>query len=82
MRSFEDRDGRRWDVVVGRESWGAIFAIFVPVGSAYAPDEGGPVIRQLQLRAKAYDEANRELGGASEEELREMLERSDPKSLE
>lgn len=31
MRRFRDENGAEWDVVVGRESWGTLYALFVPV---------------------------------------------------
>lgn len=71
MRRFTDRDGARWDVVLGRESWGALFALFVPGGSA--------PIRQAPLRASAYDTAERELDGLSDAELQSLLDVSQVK---
>lgn len=82
MRSFTDGTGRRWDVVAGRESWGAVFAIFIP--SASAGDEGDsdttPGIRQTPLRGTGYVEATTRLEELSEADLRAMLDRSDPKT--
>jgi hypothetical protein len=75
MRRFDDSEGRPWEVVAGRESWGAIFAIFIPV-------EGDGGVRQTALKASSYDEANVELGRLSQASLRELLERSTPKDLE
>lgn len=76
MRSFVDRVGRTWDVVAGRESWGAVFAIFIPDTA----DEPDPVIRQTLLVGTGYGEATAELDAMSEEELRAMLDRSEPKN--
>src|SRR5688500_15051418 len=45
IREFEDCSGRVWDVVAGRESWGAIVAIFVPADGADSP-------RQAPLHAE------------------------------
>lgn len=75
MRTFTDATGRSWDVVAGRESWGAIFAIFIP------RKESGE-IRQTPLDAASYGEATVELDALSEEDLRAMLDRSDPKSTD
>lgn len=72
MRTFEDSRGRRWEVVAGRESWGAIFAIFVP--EAHDAD-----LRQSLLGSSSYEEANGELGRMDEDELRALLARSNPK---
>lgn len=75
MREFSDGSGRRWDVVAGRESWGAFFAIFVP-RSGGGDDPG---IRQVALEASGHDEAAGELASLSDDELRELLDRSSPK---
>lgn len=75
MRTFEDESGARWDVVTGRESWGAIFAIFVPRG------RGGRALRQTPLRASGYEEASEELAALDDAGLRELLDRSEPKRL-
>jgi hypothetical protein len=69
MRRFDDDDGRRWDVVLGRESWGALYALFVPAGHD-AP------IRQALLRAVAHDAAQHELDDMSGEELSALFRAS------
>lgn len=74
MRRFEDSEQRAWDVVVGRESWGTLYALFVPVGTGR--DEP---VRQTMLDASGYDEAHALLDGLDEDELRALLERSTPK---
>lgn len=71
MRRFTDGDGRTWDVVAGRESWGAIFAIFVPV-------DGGNAL-QVQLKASSYEQAHGELDRIDQEGLRELLASAEPK---
>ena len=68
MRRFTDRDGAAWDIVLGRESWGALYALFVPGGSA--------PIRQAPLRASAYDAAMQELDEYSTEDLQRLLDAS------
>jgi hypothetical protein len=73
MRRFTDRAGGSWEVVAGRESWGAIFALFIPV------NDPGP-LRQTPLKASSYEEANVELGGLDDEALQALLDRSDPKA--
>jgi hypothetical protein len=69
VRRFVDRTGRRWDVVIGRESWGAHCALFVALG------EGGEV-RQVALRASARDEAMTELDALDDDGLQQMLDTS------
>jgi hypothetical protein len=75
MRRFRDPEGRAWEAVVGRESWGAFFAIFAPVAA-------GADIRQAQLQAETWAEAERELEALDDPALHELLERSTIKSLE
>lgn len=65
MRRFTDPDGRVWDVVLGRESWGGNMALFVPAG------EG--VVRQAPLRSAGYDDAQRELDTMDDAALQELL---------
>jgi hypothetical protein len=54
IREFEDDTGRLWDVVAGRESWGTIVAIFVPVDASESP-------RQTPIQAEGYEEGYAEL---------------------
>ena len=68
MRRFTDRRGDRWDVVLGRESWGALYALFVPGGNA--------PIRQAPLAASAYDQAMQQLDAMDEQELQRLLDGS------
>lgn len=70
MRRFMDRAGVAWDVVLGRESWGASVALFVPPGTS------GLAARQAPLKAIAQDEAVRELDGMSDAALQALLDRS------
>lgn len=72
MRPFTDRDGARWDVVLGRESWGAIVALFVPVA-------GGDV-RQAPLPANGYDSAMAALDAMDDGQLQRLLDHSQPKT--
>lgn len=72
MRQLQDDRDRSWDVVVGRESWGAFFAIFVPRGHDAA-------IRQTSLDAGDRADAAREVDGMDREELLELLRKSRPK---
>lgn len=73
MRRFTDAEGGTWDVVVGRESWGVLYALFVPVGR-------DAVVRQTLLAASGYEAAHSELAELDESELRELLHRSQPKN--
>jgi hypothetical protein len=68
MRRFRDRHGVDWDVVLGRESWGALLALFVPAG------EGR--VRQTVLAASSYDGALQELNELDDAALQQLLERS------
>lgn len=74
MRRFEDATGRSWEAVVGRESWGALVALFVPVG-------GGGQVREAALGAESYEAAHRELNTMDVGALRALLDRSSPKDL-
>ena len=71
MTRFTDDAGRAWDVVLGRESWGTLVALFVPV------DGGAP--RQAVLPAASHDEAQRALDGMDVAGLRELLRTSTEK---
>jgi hypothetical protein len=73
MRTFRDDSGALWDVVAGRESWGALYAIFVP------RDGGGRTIRQAPLQASGYDEAARELTDLDDGALQRLLDSSEAK---
>ncbi len=71
VRRIEDDRGQHWDVVVGRESWGVFYALFVPVG-----EPTDRPIRQTGLGADATDAAHREVDEADESGLRELLRES------
>lgn len=73
MRTFRDEAGRGWDVVAGRESWGAIVAIFVP-------RTGSADVRQIVLDASNHVEATTELAQLDEPRLRDLLRESRPKN--
>lgn len=70
MRSFTDAEGRAWDALVGRESWGAAVLLFSP--------RAGSGVRVAPLAAETPRDAERELAGLPEEELRERLAASRP----
>lgn len=72
MRRFRAPDGTLWDVVLGRESWGALYALFVPAGHD-AP------VRQALLEAEGYDAAQTELATLDETRLARLFEESSPR---
>lgn len=71
MWTYEDEDGGRWDVVLGRESWGALYALFVP------KQEG--LVRQTPLSADSYAAAQAEVDGGGREGLERLFRSSMPK---
>ena len=72
MKRYVDEQGREWDVVLGRESWGALLALFVPRGP------GSP--RQAMLDTSDYNAAQQELDALDDAALAEMLRGSVEKS--
>jgi hypothetical protein len=75
VRRYTDPRGRTWDVVVGRESFGALYALFVPAAETRAET------RQALLDAESQTAARQSLEGMTEDELTELFERSEPKRL-
>ncbi|HET8700713.1 MAG TPA: hypothetical protein VFL97_03495 [Nitrococcus sp.] len=65
MRAFHDRSGRRWEAVVGRESYGIQLLLFLP--------EGGGQARKTVMASTTRLEAYRELDAMSDTELCERL---------
>jgi hypothetical protein len=76
VRRHTDSRGRDWDVVLGRESFGALYALFLPARD----NPGRP--RQALLRAESQTEAETELDALSTTELNDLLEGSEPKSMQ
>lgn len=74
MKRFQDRDGVEWEVVAGRESWGAVVALFVPT-------RDGPEIHQAPLLADGFSEATALLESMSVDALQELLDGASPKAL-
>lgn len=74
MRRFLDSSGRPWDVVLGRESWGSLLALFVPAGVGRTEP-----VRQSMLSAASYEAAQAELDTLTDAELRNLFETSTPK---
>lgn len=77
MRRFSDADGRLWDAVVGRESWGTLYALFVPAG----PGHDAPV-RQALLQSVGYDQAMRELELLDDDALRALFRGAEPRETD
>ncbi|MGD2123957.1 MAG: hypothetical protein PVJ76_19555 [Gemmatimonadota bacterium] len=75
MRNFRDEEGAEWEVVVGRESWGTIVAIFVP-------REGENDPRQTLLDVTSFDRGSRLLREMKEDDLRDLLQISVPKTTD
>lgn len=76
MRRYTDPRGRTWDVVVGRESFGALYALFVPAAETRAET------RQTLLQSDSQTAARESLGAMSDDEMNELFERSEPKRLQ
>lgn len=75
MRRYTDSEGRPWDVVLGRESFGALLALFVPAAGNREPP------RQTMLGADSRQGGATELGDMEPAELDELFERSQPKEI-
>ena len=75
MRVFQDEAGREWEVVVGRESWGTVVALFFVRMESGAP-------RQTHLEVRSVDEGNRLLSGLDLEDLQSLLADSVIKPVE
>jgi hypothetical protein len=69
MHRFDDRNGFEWDVVLGRESWGAVVALFVP-------RTGTLPVRQASLAAPSYEAAVQEFNALDSAALQALLDRS------
>ena len=70
MRGFTDDAGRRWQVAIGKESWGTLVLLF-------SPDAGGES-RTSILAAETTFAANAELDSLSDDDLRGRLHDSRP----
>jgi len=69
MWRFDDRAGLRWDIVLGRASWGTHVALFVPVGHD-AP------VRQAMIDGDAWDQVMAELENIGPAGWQGLLDRS------
>lgn len=70
MRVIEDGEGRSWDVIVGRGSWGSLVILF----SLRGPNEN----RTFDLASETVRQAEQELAALTDDELRERLAGSKP----
>lgn len=70
MRAFDDQDGRRWDAIVGRESYGIQVILFL------AQDDGE--VRKTVMASSTRLEAQLELDALTDAELCARLGDSQP----
>ena len=70
MREIADAAGGRWDVLVGRESWGTFVLLF--------SRRGGVETRSLPMGSETPMAAERELDALSDDELRARLAEARP----
>ena len=70
MRSFLDDAGKRWQVTLGKESWGTLVLLFTP--------ESGGEARTSILAAETMFDASAELDALDDDALRERLRDSRP----
>ena len=74
MRRFTDEQGRVWDALVGRESWGTLYALFVPAGPADAR-----AVRQALLQGAGFEKAQRELDSMDDAALHALFRAAQPR---
>lgn len=70
MRTFLDAHGARWQVMVGKESWGTLVLLFSPIEPGDA--------RTSILHAETMYDANIELDALTDDDLRARLTDSRP----
>ena len=70
MRTFTDESGARWEVFLGKASWGTLILLFSPIGG------GGT--RASILHAETTFAANAELDALTDDDLRVRLRDSQP----
>ena len=70
MRTFNDKDGRRWQAALLEASYGYVLLTFNPFD--------GDGISQVQMDADTLFEADGLLRGYAESELQELLARARP----
>jgi len=74
MRDYTDSDGRAWDVVIGRESWGTLCALFVPRRA-----ERQLPVMQTVLAAEDHAAAEAELAAMNDDEMDALFRRATEK---
>lgn len=72
MWTFRDEDGREWEMVVGRESWGGFVALFIP-------DRADAGVRQVSVKGSSRGEATRRIEEMGRGGWLSLLERSRPR---
>jgi hypothetical protein len=70
MRIVEDAEGRSWDVMAGRGSWGSLVLLF----SLRGANEN----RTAELASETVRQAEQELSALSDDEVRARLADSKP----
>jgi hypothetical protein len=70
VRSFTDDGGARWEVFLGKASWGTLVLLFSPVG--------GGQTRASIMQAETSFAANAELDALTDDDLRARLRDSQP----
>jgi hypothetical protein len=70
VRSFTDDAGNRWQVMIGKESWGTLVLLFSP--------ESGGEARKSVLQSETMFDANAELDALTDDALRARLRDSAP----
>jgi hypothetical protein len=76
VRRYTDPRGRQWDIVVGRESFGALYALFVPAADTRAET------RQSLLHADSQGAALEAVEEMAEDDLHDLFARSEPKRIQ
>ncbi len=75
MRAFRAKNGIEWDVIVGRESWGTVVAMFIPRLGDSPP-------RQTVLESVSADGALEWIRELSAEQLQDLLDKAELKPTE
>lgn len=70
MRDFLDDAGRKWQVTLGKESWGTLVLLFTP--------ESGADPRTSVLSSETMFDASAEMQALDDDALRERLRDSRP----